>query len=300
MVDSRVVLAVDPFFGSRCISIVHREGLKLATSFMEQRMTKVTIHGAAGRMGCRLVDIGHQDSAIELVGAVERFDHPQQGADAGVVAGIGELGITIGSKLPSESEVVIDFATHHAVDALLENCLANNTKMVIATTGLSADQEQAIRDAARTLAIVWAPSMSLTVNLAMKLTEIASSSLANQGQRVDVEIIEKHHRFKADAPSGTALRFGEIITERMRLDEPIHGREGLTGERPGNQLGYHAVRIGDNPGEHSIMFGLLGETLELRVAASSRDCYALGAFAAAKFVSQQSPGLYTMYDVLGL
>lgn len=263
-------------------------------------MTRVTIHGAAGRMGCRLIAIGSQDPAIQLVGALESPDHPRQGVDAGVVAGVGELGVPIGVALPDTTEVVIDFATHHAVDALLENCLATNTAMVIATTGLSADQQQAIRDAARSLAIVWAPSMSLTVNLTMKLTEIAAAALAKQGQRVDVEIIEKHHRFKADAPSGTALRFGEIISERMQLDDPVHGREGLTGERPGNQLGYHAVRIGDNPGEHAILFGMLGETLELRVAASNRDCYALGAYAAAKFVVQQSPGLYTMYDVLGL
>ena len=263
-------------------------------------MTRVTIHGAAGRMGCRLVAIGSQDEAIELVGAMESENHPKLGADAGIVAGVGELGIKIDTALPEATQVVIDFATHEAMDALLENCLASNTAMVIATTGLSADQQQAIRDAARSLAIVWAPSMSLTVNLTMKLTEIAAAALSKQGQRVDVEIIEKHHRFKADAPSGTALRFGEIISERMELDNPVHGREGLTGERPANQLGYHAVRIGDNPGEHSILFGLLGETLELRVAASNRDCYALGAFAAAKFVASQSAGLYSMYDVLGL
>jgi 4-hydroxy-tetrahydrodipicolinate reductase len=142
--------------------------------------------------------------------------------------------------------------------------------------------------------------MSTTVNLAMKLVATAASVLKDAASGVDVEIIERHHRMKEDSPSGTALKFGEIIAGIMRQTVHRHGREGQVGRRPPSEIGYHAVRTGDNPGEHTIVFGLLGETLEISVKASSRDCYALGALAAAKFVARQKPGLYSMYDVLGL
>jgi 4-hydroxy-tetrahydrodipicolinate reductase len=142
--------------------------------------------------------------------------------------------------------------------------------------------------------------MSLTVNLAMRLSEIAGRALAEHPSGADVEIIERHHRFKEDAPSGTALRFGQIIAQAMGITEHRHGREGRPGERSRNEIGYHAVRAGDNPGEHTIIFGLLGETLEIKVAASNRDCYALGALAAAKFLAGKPIGLYGMNDVLGL
>jgi 4-hydroxy-tetrahydrodipicolinate reductase len=142
--------------------------------------------------------------------------------------------------------------------------------------------------------------MSLAVNLTMKLAETAARALKHCPNGADVEIIERHHRFKEDAPSGTALRFGEIIAEAMGLSHHRHGREGLTGQRSRNEIGYHAVRVGDNPGEHTIVFGMLGETIELTVKASNRDSYAAGALQAAKFVARQSIGLYNMYDVLGL
>jgi len=148
--------------------------------------------------------------------------------------------------------------------------------------------------------LLWSPSMSLTVNLAMKLTEVAGRALANHPSGVDAEIIERHHRFKEDAPSGTALRFGEIIMQAMGQTRQVHGREGRPGKRPHDEVGYHAVRVGDNPGEHTIVFGLLGETLELSVRASNRDCYAHGALAAAKFLAGKPAGMYGMSDVLGL
>ena len=134
--------------------------------------------------------------------------------------------------------------------------------------------------------------MSTAVNLAMKLTEIAAQALKDLPTGVDVEIIERHHRFKEDAPSGTALKFGEIVAEAMGQTEHVHGREGRPGERPRDEIGYHAVRTGDNPGEHTIIFGMLGETLELRVAASNRDCYAQGALLAAEWLVGKPPGLY--------
>jgi 4-hydroxy-tetrahydrodipicolinate reductase len=141
--------------------------------------------------------------------------------------------------------------------------------------------------------------MSLTVNLAMRLSELAGRSLAEHPSGADVEIIERHHRFKEDAPSGTAVKFGEIIADAMGLSQHRHGREGRPGARPHDEIGYHAVRTGDNPGEHTVIFGLLGESLELTVKASNRDCYAHGALAAAKFLAGKPAGMYGMNDVLG-
>jgi 4-hydroxy-tetrahydrodipicolinate reductase len=142
--------------------------------------------------------------------------------------------------------------------------------------------------------------MSLAVNLTMKLAQQAAKVLKNVSSGVDVEIIERHHRFKEDSPSGTALKFGQIIAEEMNLPQAVHGRHGQIGARSRQEIGYHAVRTGDNPGEHTIVFGLLGETIELKVGASNRDCYVQGAFAAAKFIQGKPPGLYSMTDVLGL
>lgn len=261
---------------------------------------KVAIHGAGGRMGCRLVAVGFADPDVKIVGALESPKHPNFGKDAGVVAGIEPLGITLDQDLPESTEVVIDFATHDAFDSILERCLDQKVSLVIATTGLSESQGNKIRAAAETLPIVWAPSMSRTVNLTMKLAEKAAESLAKFGDQVDVEILERHHRFKADSPSGTALRFGELVAAKLNLDQTTHGREGMVGQRPKNELGYHAIRVGDNPGEHTLIFGLMGETIEMRVAASNRDCYASGAFAAAKFLADKPSGLFNMFDVLGL
>ena len=142
--------------------------------------------------------------------------------------------------------------------------------------------------------------MSLAVNLSMQLATLAAGALKHVPGGADVEIIERHHRFKKDSPSGTALRFGELIAGQMGQTRAAHGREGVPGERPHDEIGYHAVRAGDNPGEHTILFGLLGESIELTVRAGSRDCYATGALAAARFIARKTPGLYTMYDVLGL
>ena len=147
--------------------------------------------------------------------------------------------------------------------------------------------------------------MSLAVNLTMRLAQQVTAALKNLASGVDIEIIERHHRFKADAPSGTALKFGQIISTELERDanvavEHVHGREGQTGARTRNEIGYHAVRVGDNPGEHTIIFGMQGERIELTVAASNRDCYATGAIAAAKWLQIKPAGLYDMFDVLGL
>ncbi len=148
--------------------------------------------------------------------------------------------------------------------------------------------------------ILMAPSMSMAVNLVMKLVADAARVLRNNVDGVDVEIIERHHRFKEDAPSGTALRFGQIVAEQMGQTKHVHGREGRTGKRPLNEIGYHALRTGDNVGEHTIVFGLMGETIDLTVKGHTRDSYAYGALAAAKFLVGKGAGLYSMADVLGL
>jgi 4-hydroxy-tetrahydrodipicolinate reductase len=195
---------------------------------------------------------------------------------------------------------MIDFSVPAGAEAAIKLCVENKVPLVMATTGLSEAQRQMIRDAAKTIPVVWSPSMSLAVNITMKLTEIAGKALRNVPSGADVEIIERHHRFKEDSPSGTALKFGDIVAAAMGQSEHRHGREGAVGQRPHNEIGYHAVRVGDNPGEHTIIFGMLGETIELTVRASNRDCYAVGALLAAQFVAKQAPGLYSMAEVLGL
>jgi len=263
-------------------------------------MTKVSIHGAAGRMGTRLVALGMADKSLEIVGAIEQPGHPRIGVDAGVVAGLGEIGLAISSEIPTNTQSLIDFSTPTGAQAAIRQCLGQEIGLVLATTGLSDEQKASVRAAAKTIPIVWAPNMSLAVNLTMKLTEIAANALKDHATGADVEIIERHHRFKEDSPSGTALKFGEIVAKSMGQEKHVHGREGFCGARTHGEIGYHAVRVGDNPGEHTIIFGLLGETIELRVSATSRDCYAAGALQAAKWVAGKSPGIYNMYDVLGI
>jgi 4-hydroxy-tetrahydrodipicolinate reductase len=258
----------------------------------------IAIHGAAGRMGQRLIAIGNLDKGVNLVAALDAPNHPRLGQDAGEVAGVGKLNLPLKSGLEPGAQVVIDFSVPSGAMTILSQCVAHKTPLVIATTGFEDAQKQTIRDTAKTLPILWAPSMSLAVNLAMKLTEIAGKALKDHPGGADVEIIERHHRFKEDSPSGTALKFGEIVKQSMGISGEVHGREGRPGARPHNEIGYHAVRVGDNPGEHTIVFGLLGETLEINVKASNRDCYAVGAYAAAKFLAHQKPGLYNMGDVL--
>lgn len=265
-------------------------------------MTKlrVVIHGAAGRMGKRLIALGSADPELQIVAALERDQHADLGQDAGVLAGVAALGVPVTASLTIDADVVIDFSVPAGAQAALELCTARRLPLVLATTGLGAALKAQVQAAAQQLPIVSAPSMSLAVNLAMKLATVAAQTLRGNPHGVDVEIIERHHRFKEDAPSGTALRFGELIAAAMGQQRQVHGRHGQTGKRPRDEIGFHAVRTGDNPGEHTIIFGLLGETLELTVKATNRDCYALGALAAAKFVAAAPPGLYTMNDVLHL
>jgi 4-hydroxy-tetrahydrodipicolinate reductase len=259
---------------------------------------KIAIHGAAGRMGQRIVALASIDSELSVVAAIDSPQHPRLGEDAGTVAGVKPIGVAISGSLDAKVDVVIDFSVPAAAEKVLETCRARKIPLVVATTGFSETQINKIRAAAREIPLLWSPSMSLAVNLTMKLTEIAATALKDRD--ADVEILERHHRFKEDAPSGTALKFGQIVAGAMGQMAARHGREGRPGKRPHGEIGYHAIRLGDNPGEHTIIFGMLGETIELTVRASNRDCYAAGALAAAKFLVGKKPGLYSMSDVLGL
>jgi 4-hydroxy-tetrahydrodipicolinate reductase len=251
-------------------------------------------------MGQRLVALGSADAGLKVVAGLEHAKHPRLGQDIGLLAGVGELGVPLTSQLAADADVVIDFSIPEAVEPIVQVCIERKLPLVVATTGFSADQRERVLSAASQIPLLWSPSMSLAVNLVMKLSAITGAALKNHSSGIDVEIIERHHRFKHDAPSGTAIKFGEILASTMGLTRHQHGREGRPGERPRDEIGYHAVRTGDNPGEHTIIFGMLGETIELAVRASNRDCYAHGALAAAKFLAGKPAGLYGIDDVLGL
>ena len=260
----------------------------------------LAVHGAAGRMGQRLIALGSEDQQLEIVAALESVDHPRCGEDAGVVAGVGEIDVVLSPAWNDKIGVLVDFSVPAGAENAIRQCLEHGVPLVVATTGLDEEQQQKIETASEVIPIVWAPSMSTAVNLVMKLATLTGSVLKDVPGGADVEILERHHRFKKDAPSGTALRFGKLISESMGISGEVYGRQGETGAREHDEIAYHAIRTGDHPGEHTIVFGMLGETIELTVRASNRDCYALGALTAAKFVAQQSPGLYDMNDVLGL
>jgi 4-hydroxy-tetrahydrodipicolinate reductase len=258
------------------------------------------VSGAAGRMGRRVIALVATDPNFQLVTALEKPGHPQLGQDAGLVAGVGELRVPITCQWPEtcKPQVWIDFSAPEAVPSLGHQCVERGVALVCATTGLSSEQLNVLKKAAEKIPVLWSPNMSLMVNLAMNLAATVATALA--GRDVDVEIIERHHRFKEDAPSGTALKFGQIISEKMGQSRAVHGRQGRPGPRPRDEIGYHAVRVGDDPGQHTIIFALLGEVLELTVRAMNRDAYVQGALAAARFLVGRAPGFYSMSDVLWL
>ncbi len=259
---------------------------------------RLIINGAGGRMGGRLVALGSEAADLQVVAALENGAYPRLGEDAGTVAGIGPIGVPITETFDGTADAVIDFSTPQGTEAILAFCVEKRLPLVLATTGLEAAGIEKVKQAAQTIPVLWSPNTSLAVNVAMKLSEVAARALAEHD--ADVEILERHHRFKEDSPSGTALKFGRIIADEMGQTEHRHGREGRPGARPHNEIGYHAIRTGDNPGEHTIVFGMLGETVEVTVRASNRDCYARGALSAAQFIAQKEPGLYDMNDFLNL
>jgi 4-hydroxy-tetrahydrodipicolinate reductase len=261
--------------------------------------TTIAINGAGGRMGQRLVALAHEDPALKVVAALDAPGAPALGRDAGEVAGVGPIGVPISAGLPLESrpDCVIDFSAPPGTMAVLPVCVARRVPLVVATTGHTDAQRAEIEAAAHDTAVLFAPNMSLVVNLLFKLVQLTAEALKGKG--FDAEIVERHHRYKKDSPSGTAVHFAEIIRE-VQGGRFVHGREGLVGERAADEIGLHAVRAGDNVGEHTIVFSTLGETLELVHKGHSRDSYARGALLAAKFLATKTAGRYTMADVLGL
>ena len=266
-------------------------------------MIRIAVAGASGRMGLCLIRAAVLTDKAALVVALARPDSAAVGKDAGELAGIGALGVKVVDNLSSvvdQFDVLIDFTRPDASMAFIELCRKAGKKIVIGTTGYSDAQKAVIAEAAKDVAIVLAPNMSIGVNLALKLLEMTAKVM---GDYSDIEIIEAHHRHKVDAPSGTALRMGEVIANALGRDLEgcaIYGREGNTGERDRKTIGFSTIRAGDIVGEHTVMFADEGERLEITHKATSRMTFANGAVRAATWLKDKSNGLYDMQDVLGL
>lgn len=265
--------------------------------------TKIAIAGAAGRMGRRLIEACTQATNMTLTAALEHPHSTLLGSDAGELAGIPKLNIPVVNNLHAvihNFDVLIDFTCPEATLTHLDICRAAHKRMVIGTTGCSAEQRQQITQAAQDIAIVLAPNMSVGVNLSFKLLEMAAKVL---GDTFDIEILEAHHRHKLDAPSGTALRMGEILANTLGRDLSqcaVYGRQGKTGERDRQTIGFETIRAGDIVGEHTVLFADIGERLEITHKATSRMTFAKGAIRAAQWLMQHDKGLFDMQDVLGL
>lgn len=264
-------------------------------------MTTVAITGAAGRMGRTLVEGITASDDLTLGAAFERADSDFIGTDAGELAGVGRLGVPVTADAASaEFDVLVDFSVPAATLAMLEHCVAAHRGMVIATTGFDEAGLAAIEAASERIPILMAPNMSLGVNLVFRLIEMAAKAI---GDQTDIEILEAHHRHKIDAPSGTAVRMGEIVAEALGRDlkkDAIYGREGITGARKDSTIGFATVRAGDIVGEHTVMFAGPGERIEITHRASSRSNFAQGALAGARFLAGKTSGRFDIGDVLGL
>ncbi len=265
-------------------------------------MQNVVIVGSSGRMGHALLEAVTGDPELRLHAALDRADSAQFGKDAGALFGVA-CGVNVGADLGAAlhgANVLVDFTRPEPSLAYLAACRQAGVGMVIGTTGFTAAQKEVIAAAATDIAIVFAPNMSVGVNLLINLVQSAARVLA---QGYDIEIIEAHHRHKVDAPSGTALRLGEAAAAALgrRLEEcAVYGREGVTGERDPSAIGFATVRGGDVVGDHTVLFAGIGERVELTHKASSRATFALGALRAAKFLAGRKSGLFDMQDVLGL
>ena len=256
----------------------------------------VGMQGATGRMGTRIIQLIGDEPDLRLGSAIDRPDHPGLGSDVGPLIGLGPTGVPLAATLERPVDVMIDFSTPAATLALAKACREQEIPLVVGTTGFEPEQRQELDEAADRIALLVSPNLSRAVNLLMRLVGRAAAAL---GDAADIEIVERHHHFKKDAPSGTALRLAEIAAKAIDSDLFTHGRHGLIGSRPRGEIGIHALRTGDNPGEHTVVFGLMGECLELSHRALNRDGFALGALDAARFLAGKPPGAYTMDDLLG-
>lgn len=265
--------------------------------------TRIAVSGAVGRMGKAILEVCAQTEGVKVTAAIEHAGSPKLGMDSGEIAGMGKNGINIVADLSAvmdEFDVLIDFTVPDATLVNLQLCHVAGKRMVIGTTGFDNSQKKLIRSAATDIALVLSPNMSIGVNLCFKLTELAARII---GENTDIEIIEAHHRMKKDAPSGTAVRLGEIIADTLgrELKEcAVYGREGITGERDRKTIGFETIRAGDIVGDHTVMFASSGERVEITHKASSRNAFATGAIHAASWLMQKDSGQYDMQDVLGL
>jgi len=264
---------------------------------------RVAVVGAAGRMGKNLIEAVGMTKGLELTAATEHPDSSLIGADAGEVAGVGKLGVTIAADLAAvvnDFDVVIDFTGLAPTLNHLSICREHSKKIVIGTTGFDDDQKAQITAASQEIGVVFAPNMSVGVNLCFKLLDMAARVM---GDDCDIEIIEAHHRHKLDAPSGTAMRMGEVVADALGRDlskVAVYGREGQTGQRDRETIGFETIRAGDVVGEHTVWFATEGERVEITHKASSRMTFAKGAARAAAWLETKDKGLFDMQDVLGL
>ena len=266
-------------------------------------MSNILVTGAAGRMGRNLITAVAEADGAQLTAATERKGSSMVGVDAGELAGLEKNNVALSddiARVVDQFDVCIDFTAPAVTIENIKACRAAGKKMVIGTTGFTDEQKQMISDAAQDIAIVFAPNMSVGVNLTFKLLDIAARVL---GDTVDIEVIEAHHRHKVDAPSGTALRMGEVVADALGRDLKdcaVYGREGQTGERDRKTIGFETIRAGDIVGEHTVMFADIGERVEITHKASSRMTFANGAVRAAQWLADHDKGLFDMQDVLGL
>lgn len=269
---------------------------------MNSKVLKIGIPGAAGRMGATLIDIIASDNRVELIAATEVSGHPSIGSDAGSVAGLKPLGLVIqgsADEMFEAADAVIDFTLPETTENHLRLAEKHKTILIIGTTGVDETKEPLFESSAKTIPIVRAPNMSLSVNLLFAITEQVARTL---DANYDIEIIEMHHRYKVDAPSGTAIGLGKAAARGRGsiLEEiSVKARDGITGERERGTIGFSSLRGGDVVGDHSVIFAADGERLELSHKSASRHTYARGAVTAALWANDQSAGLYTMQDVLG-
>ena len=266
-------------------------------------MRRIAVMGAAGRMGKTLIEAVQQTPGAGLTAAIDRPDSSLVGADAGELAALGRIGVPLSGDLDrvaDEFDVLIDF-THPTVTLKnLAFCRKHHKAMIIGTTGFSVEEKQLLAEAGKDIPIVFAANFSVGVNLCLKLLDTAARVL---GDDVDIEITEAHHRHKVDAPSGTAVRMGVVIAEALGRDlkkVAVYGREGQTGARARDTIGFATVRAGDIVGDHTVLFAADGERVEITHKASSRMTFAKGAVRAALWLDKREPGLYDMQDVLDL
>ncbi len=266
-------------------------------------MMRVAVIGASGRMGKNLIDAVNQAEGLTLSAAIERPGSSLVGADAGELAGVGTLGVKVVDQIElavDDFDVLIDFTTPDTTMHNIKVCLAHDKKMVIGTTGFDEASLKTLREAAQRIAIVFAANFSVGVNLVLKLLKQAAEVL-NDGY--DIEVIEGHHRHKVDAPSGTALRMGEVVADTLGRDLKecaVYGREGITGARDPNTIGFATVRAGDIVGDHTVLFATEGERVEITHKASSRMTFAKGAARSCLWLQDKTTGLFDMQDVLNL